>query len=451
MGKIKLSDHFTIPRLLLFSLPSIGMQIVDNTYQVADGFFISNFVNETAFGAENMIFPPLMIVISIGLMFGGGASALLSSEMGKGNTERANRLLTATIAALVAVGVVASALLFFLMPWVTRLVGAGENMAHYCIDYGRILAIFMPLAMLAMAFHPLLITAERPGLGLIVSIANAVVNIVLDWLFLAVFGWGIKGAALATALAWTASAGIPFAYFLRGEGKLHFSRLELDWKALGQTVYNGASEMVDSVAYAVVAVVFNLQLIRYIGEAGVEAYAVSEYVISFFNSAFYGISMSIIPVAGFHLGQGNKTELRNLWRKGIFLMTALGVGVTALCFTLSTPISKVFVGYNEDLTDLSAYAMQRVCLQMLLLGITIYAGSYFTGLNQGTASLCIAVTKGIIGPLVLVTLLPKIMGEDGLWLSVPIAEAIGAVLAFGCYAWWRSSGEKKHLGEKVDA
>jgi len=450
MGKIKLSDHFTIPRLLLFSLPSIGMQIVDNTYQVADGFFISNFVNETAFGAENMIFPPLMIVISIGLMFGGGASALLSSEMGKGNTERANRLLTATIAALVAVGVVASALLFFLMPWVARLVGAGENMAHYCIDYGRILAIFMPLAMLAMAFHPLLITAERPVLGLIVSIANAVVNIVLDWLFLAVFGWGIKGAALATALAWTASAGIPFAYFLRGEGKLHFSRLELDWKALGQTVYNGASEMVDSVAYAVVAVVFNLQLIRYIGEAGVEAYAVSEYVGGFFNAAFYGISMSIIPVAGFHLGQSNAKELHNLWNKGMILMACLGVAVTGLCFVFSEPIAKFFVGYNKDLTELSVYAMRRVCLHLLLLGITVYAGSYFTGLNQGTASLLIALTKGIIGPLVLVWLLPRLMGQDGLWMSIPFAEVLGALTAVICFAWWRSSGEKKHLGEKPE-
>ena len=451
MNQIRLSDHFTIPRLLLFSLPSIGMQIVSNTYQAADGFFISNYVGATAFGAENMIFPPLMIVISIGLMFGTGASALLSSEMGKGNTERANRLLTTTIAVLAALGIVCSTAFFFLMPTVTRMVGANESMAGYCIQYGRILAVFMPLAMLSLAFHPLLITAERPGLGLKVSIANALVNIVLDWLFLAVFKWGIQGAALATGMAWTASAGIPFVFFLKKEGKLHFARMEMDIRAIWQTIYNGASEMVDSVAYAVVAVVFNLQLIRYIGEAGVEAYAVSEYVTSFFSSAFYGISMSIIPVAGFHLGQGNKTELRNLWRKGIFLMAALGVGVTALCFTLSTPISKVFVGYNEDLTDLSAYAMQRVCLQMLLLGITIYAGSYFTGLNQGTASLCIAVTKGIIGPLVLVTLLPKIMGEDGLWLSVPIAEAIGAVLAFSCYAWWRSSGEKKHLGEKVDA
>lgn len=451
MKKIQLSDHFTIPRLLLFSLPSIGMQIVDSTYQVADGYFISNYVNETAFGAENLIYPPLLIVMSVGLMFGSGASALLSSEMGKGNAERANRLLTATIVVVSMLSLVLSAALFFLMPRVTRLVGASANMAEYCVQYGRILAMFMPFAMMSMAFHPLLITAERPGMGLAVSIANAVVNIVLDWVFLAIFGWGIRGAAVATGLSWTVSAGIPFAFFIKNREKLHFARPVMDMKAMGRAMYNGVSEMVDAVAYAVVAVVFNLQLIRYIGEAGVEAYAVSEYVGGFFNAAFYGISMSIIPVAGFHLGQGNGKELRNLWRKGMLLMFFLGVAITGVCFLFAGHIAHFFVGYNESLTELSVYAMRLVCLHLLLLGMTVYAGSYFTGLNQGTASLCIALMKGIIGPLVLVWMLPKWIGQDGLWLSVPGAEFLGVLTALVCILWWRCSGEKRHLGEKPEA
>ena len=450
MKKIRLSDHFTIPRLLLFSLPSIGMQLVDSTYQVADGYFISNFVNETAFGAENMIYPPLLIVMSIGLMFGSGASALLSSEMGKGNTERANRLLTATIAVLAALSLVLSAALFLLMPRVANLVGARESMADYCIQYGRILAVFMPFAMLAMAFHPLLITAERPGMGLAVSISNAAANILLDWVFLSGFGWGIRGAAFATGLAWTVSAVIPFVFFIKQRGKLHFARPLMNLKALGQTMYNGTSEMVDAVAYAVVAVLFNRQLIRYLGEAGVEAYAVGEYVGGFFNAAFYGISMSIIPVAGFHLGQGSAKELHNLWRKGMILMVSLGIAITGVCLLSAGHIARFFVGYNESLTNLAVYAMRRVCLHLLLLGITVYAGSYFTGVNQGTASLCIALTKGIIGPLVLMWILPMLIGGDGLWWSVPGAELLGVLASLACILWWRRSGEKKHLGEKPD-
>ena len=450
MKKIQLSDHFTIPRLLLFSLPSIGMQIVDSTYQVADGYFISNYVNETAFGAENLIYPPLLIVMSIGLMFGSGASALLSSEIGKGRPERANRLLTATIAGLSVLSLVLSAGLYFLMPWVTHLVGAKENMVDYCIQYGRVLAVFMPFGMLSMAFHPLLITAERPGMGLVVSIANAAANILLDWLFLSGFGWGIRGAAFATGLAWTVSAVIPLVFFLKHRGKLHFARPLMDQKAMGQIAYNGASEMVDAIAYAIVAVVFNLQLLRYLGEAGVEAYAVGEYVGGFFNAAFYGISMSIIPVAGFHLGQGNAKELHNLWRKGILLMVSLGIAITGLCLLFSGNIARFFVGYNQSLTNLSVHALKRVCLHLLLLGVTVFAGSYFTGLNQGTASLLIALTKGIVGPLILVWILPLLIGTDGLWWSVPGAELLGVLVSFACITWWRRSGEKKHLGEKPD-
>ena len=274
MKRIQLSDHFKISTILLFSLPSIGMQIVDSTYQIADGYFISNYIGESAFAGENLIYPPLLIIMSLGLMFGSGASALLSKEMGEGHGERANRLMTMLIGILTGIGIVLAAVMFFLMPQVAGWVGASEDTMEHCIAYGRVLAVFMPFQMLSMAFHSLLIAAERPGLGLAVTIANAVLNILLDWIFVVGFGWGLEGAAVATGLAWVVSAVIPFVFFLRKSGKLYFARPAFDLKALGQTVYNGASEMVDSVAYAIVAVIFNLQLIRYFGDAGVEAYAV---------------------------------------------------------------------------------------------------------------------------------------------------------------------------------
>ena len=161
MKRIQLSDHFRCTTLLLFALPSIGMQLVDNTYQIADGYFISNFIGEKAFEAENLIFPPLLIVMSVGLMFGTGASALIAKELGEDRKERANRLLSMVIAVLAAAGVLLSATLYFLMPTITRWVGASAALAPDCITYGRVLALFMPFQMLSMAFHPLLITAER--------------------------------------------------------------------------------------------------------------------------------------------------------------------------------------------------------------------------------------------------------------------------------------------------
>lgn len=447
MKKIQISDHFKISTMLLFSLPSIGMQIVDNTYQIADGYFISNYISEEAFEAENLIFPVLLIVMYVGLMFGTGASALISKELGEGKKERAKELLSMTIGVLIAVGILLSALLYILVPSISRWVGASEAMMEGCITYGRILAIFMPFQMLSMAFHSLLITADRPGLGLITTISNAVANILLDWLFVAVFKWGMRGAAIATGLAWLISAIIPTVYFFNKKHELHFVKPQMDIKALGQSLYNGGSEMVDAISYALVAVIYNLQLIRYLGDDGVGAYAVSEYVGGLFIAVFYGVSMSIVPVVGYHLGKGNKEELHCLKRYGLILMGIFGVIMAGLSIALADPISRIFVGYNDVLTALSTHALRIISFSFLLGGITTYSSSYFTGLNQGTASMAIAIVKGLAGPLAMVFLLPLLMGNDGLWYSTPAAEVMALLTAIGFFAWWAKKGEAKALAE----
>ena len=443
MKRIQLSDHFTLSTILLFSLPSIGMQIVDNTYQVADGYFISNYIGEAAFEAENLIFPPLLIVMYVGLMFGTGASALISRELGEGHRKKANAILSMTMLALAAIGLLLSAALYFLLPDVARWVGASDALLPNCVTYGRVLSLFMPFQMLSIAFHPLLITAERPGLGLVTTIANAAANILLDWLFVAVLGWGMEGAAVATGIAWTISAVIPLVYFSNRNHSLHFTRPALDLAALGQTVYNGASEMVDAVAYAVVALIFNLQMLRYLGEDGVGAYAVSEYVGGLFSAVFYGVSMSIVPVVGYHLGQKNKAELHSLRRNGHVLMGLFGLAMTGLCLAMAEPISRFFVGYNTSLSALAAHALRLVSLSFLLGGITTYSSSFFTGLNEGGASLIIAAVKGFVGPLAAVWLLPLLIGEDGLWLSLPLAELLAAVSVLACFLWWNRTEDQK--------
>ena len=443
MKRIQLSDHFKLSTILLFSLPSIGMQIVDNTYQVADGYFISNYIGEAAFEAENLIFPPLLIVMYVGLMFGTGASALISRELGEAHREKANAILSMTMLALAAIGLLLSAALYFLLPDVARWVGASDALLPNCVTYGRVLSLFMPFQMLSIAFHPLLITAERPGLGLVTTIANAAANILLDWLFVAVLGWGMEGAAVATGIAWTISAVIPLVYFSNRNHSLHFTRPALDLAALGQTVYNGASEMVDAVAYAVVALIFNLQMLRYLGEDGVGAYAVSEYVGGLFSAVFYGVSMSIVPVVGYHLGQKNKAELHSLRRNGHVLMGLLGLAMTGLCMAMAEPISRFFVGYNTSLSALAAHALRLVSLSFLLGGITTYSSSYFTGLNEGGASLIIAAVKGFVGPLAAVWLLPLLIGVDGLWLSLPMAELLAAVSVLACFLWWNKMEDQK--------
>ena len=433
--------------MLLFSLPSIGMQIVDNTYQIADGYFISNYISEEAFEAENLIFPVLLIVMYVGLMFGTGASALISKELGEGKKERANQLLSMSIAVLSAVGLILSAALFILMPTICRWVGATEEMMDHIVVYGRVLACFMPFQMLSMAFHPLLITANRPGLGLVTTISNATVNILLDYLFVAVFGWGMRGAAIATGIAWLVSAIVPLVFFINKKHPLHFVRPCRDLGALGRTLYNGASEMVDGVSYAIVAMIFNLQLLRWMGNAGVGAYAVSEYVSGLFMAIFYGISMSIVPVVGYQLGRKDVSELRSLRRNGFVLMSGLGIIMTGLGIGLADPVSRLFVGYNEQLTALSVEALRIISFSYLLNGITTFSSSYFTGLNQGSASLAIAAVKGFIGPLAAVFTLPLIIGPKGMWFSTPAAEILAMITAAALFLWWKKREASGDLPE----
>lgn len=445
MKKIQLSDHFTLSKILLFALPSIGMQLVDNTYQIADGYFISNYIGEAAFEAENLIFPPLLIVMSVGLMFGTGASALIAKELGEDRKERAKELLSMIIMVLAAVSILLSAALYFLMPTISRWVGASEAMMEDCIIYGRVLAFFMPFQMLSMAFHPLLITAERPGLGLVTTISNAVANILLDWAFVAGFGWGMKGAAIATGLAWMISAIIPMIFFCKPKNPLHFVHPCRDIRSLGQTLYNGASEMVDAISYAVVALIYNLRLLHFLGDDGVGAYAVSEYVGGLFIAVFYGISMSIVPVVGYHLGTKNVKELQSLRRNGLLLMGGFGLLMTGLSFTLADPISRLFVGYNQELTNLSTQALRIISFSFLLSGITTYSSSYFTGLNQGGASLAIATVKGFAGPLAMVFLLPLFMGANGLWYSALAAEILALLTAVIFFSWWKKKEQSGDL------
>ena len=448
--RIQLSDHFTISRILLFSLPSIGMQIVDNTYQVADGYFISNYIGESAFSAENLIFPPLLIIMSVGLMFGTGASALISKELGEGREDRARSLLSMAIAILTAAGIALSAALFFIMPSLTGWVGVSGEALEGCITYGRILACFMPFQMLSMAFHPLLITAERPTLGLITTIVNAAANILLDWLFVAGFRWGMGGAAVATGMAWLVSAVIPLVFFLNKKHNLHFVRPARDVRALGKTLYNGASEMLDAISYAVVALIFNLQLLRWLGDPGVAAYAVSEYMGGFFSAVFYGVSMSIVPVVGYHLGQRNKQEMHSLRRNGLMLMGGFGVCMCAACQALAEPIARIFVGYNESLTALSVEALRYVSLSFLLAGVTTYCSSYFTGLSRGTDSLAIALIKGFGGPLAAIFLLPLAFGPVGLWLATPAAEVLALITAAACFLIYRRREDEWIAGDHTE-
>lgn len=442
MRDIQISDHFDYSTMLLFSLPTIGTLIVNSTYVVADGFFISNYIGAEAFAAENLIYPPIGFMIGMGFMFGTGASAVISRELGSGRPDRACGILSMLFLAFALLAVLLAALVYPEVPAIAAWVGAPENLIPLCTAYGEILVTFMPILILTVALQLLLITAERPGLGFATTAVQAVVNILLTWAFVAELGWGLEGAALGTVISWVCSSVIPLTYFCNPKNTLHFARPIHQLRLLGETVYNGASEMVDATSVAIVSVIFNLQLMRYLGEAGVAAYAVGDYVLGLFLAMLDGICISIVPVVGYHFGAGNHGELRSLRRKGLLLVGGIGILMAGASAGLAQIIAGIFLGYDESLKELATEALRFLSLSYLFLGITLFSSSYFTGMGQGTLSLVISLCESLIGPLVMVHILPPLLGRKGLWLAEPAAQCLTvAIVVTGCFLWWKRKSD----------
>ena len=438
MRDVQISDHFDSSTILIFALPSIGMMLVANVYLVATGFLVSNYIGAAAFAAENLIIPPFQILAGLGMMFGTGASAVIARELGAGRPERACGILSMIFLALALIGLLIAALLYPKLPAIATWVGASENLVPICVEFGGSLMLFIPFQMLTMLLQILLITAGRPGLGFAISALQAAVNILMVWVFVVVCGWGMKGAALGIGLAWLSGLMIPLVYFSNPKNQLHFVRPICAWKIFGKTMYNGASQLVDITSVAIVSVVFNLQLMRYLGEFGVAAYAVGGYVMALLFSTYGGVSMSIVPVVGYHFGAGNHEELRSLRRKGMLLVMGMGVLLAAFSAGLAENIAGVFVGYDESLKALTTEALHFLSLAFLFIGVIIFSSSYFTGLGQGTLSLIISLCNSLLGPLAMVHLLPTLLGRKGLWLAQPAAQCLTLLIVVtGCFLWWK--------------
>ena len=397
---IQLSDHFTYPRLLRFVAPSITMMIFTSIYGVVDGFFVSNYVGKTPFAALNFIMPFIMVLGGTGFMLGTGGSALVAKEMGCGHTERANRIFTMMIAFVVVTGLILTALgVAFIRP-IARLMGASESIMADCVLYGRVTIAFTTAFMLQNVFQSFLVVAERPRVGLLVVVAAGVANMVLDALFIAVFHWGIAGAAIATGLSQCVGGLFPLLYFLRpNTSKLRLVRTKLELQPILNACGNGSSELMSNISSSIVSMVYNFQLLKYLGEDGVSAYGVLMYVQFVFVAIYIGYSIGCAPIVGFHYGAQNHPELKNMLRMSVILMSASGVVLTVLARVLAAPLAKIFVGYDEGLFTLTCHAFRLFSYAFLFAGFNIFASSFFTALGNGLISAAISFLRTLVSLL----------------------------------------------------
>lgn len=428
---IQLSDHFDYKTLLKFVLPSIVMMVFTSVYGVVDGLFVSNFVGKDAFAAINLIMPLNLIFGGVGFMLGTGGSALIAKTLGEKKPEQANRYFTMMICITIIVSIVLTVVGILIMEPVSIWLGADEAMLPNCILYGRIMMAFIVAFMLQNAFQGFLITAEKPNLGLATTIIAGIINMILDALFIVVFKWGVAGAAIATGISQCVGGIIPLIYFsFPNKSLLHLSKTKLEAKPIIKACLNGASEMVSSVTSAAIGIIYNFQLLKYAGSNGVASYGVLMYVQFTFTAIFIGYSMGSAPIISYHFGAKNNDELKNLLRKSLIIMGFIGLSMVIGAQLLAIPLSKIFVGYNQTLYNMTIYALRISSISFIIVGINIFASSFFTALNNGGVSAAISFLRTFIFKLAAVLLLPALLGLNGIWWADVTAEAFAFIISF---------------------
>lgn len=431
--KVELEGHFGYRRLVRSALPGILMMLVESIYSVVDGLFVSNFVGTTAFAALNVIWPAVMLIGAIGLMVGTGGSALVSMTMGQGNRDRANRLFSMLVRFVLLASVVFSVPLYVLMEPISRMLGAEGEMLRQCVIYGRICAVGLPGFMLQMAFQSLYMTAEKPQLGTIMSVVSAVINMSLDALFIIVFRWGLAGAAAATAIASMVGGIFPLWYFhsRRNGSALKLVPAAFEREPIAKACSNGLSEYVGNISFNILAICYNLQLLRLMGENGVAAYSVLLYYSYIFAAIFFGYNITLTPVIGFHYGAVNRKELKSLRRHSYILVLVLGLVITVASELSAGPAARLFVGYDSELTALTVKALRISMISFVLVGVNLFTSAWFTGLGNGKISAVSALIRNLMLELGFVFLLPALFGPDGIWFAVDAAE----LCCLGVSAW----------------
>lgn len=428
---IQLSDHFTLGRLFRFCLPSVVMMVFTSIYGVVDGYFVSNFVGKTPFAAVNLIMPFLMILGGVGFMIGTGGSALVAKYLGEQNNDQARRVFSMMLIVTLILGVSTSALGIIFAENVAQLLGADSELLPYCVTYARTCLIFNTMFMLQNVFQSFLVTAERPKMGLAVVIAAGCTNMLLDFLFIAVFELDVVGAALATGLSQTVGGLLPLIFFLRRNNgsKLHMVRTRLEFRPILQACTNGASELMTSISSSIVSMLYNFQLLRLAGQDGVSAYGVLMYVQFIFAAVYIGYAIGTAPITGYNYGAQNHAELKNIRRKSIKVTLTAGVIMVIIAELLAPVLAGIFVGYDKDLFGMTVHAFRLFSFTFLLSGFNIWCSSFFTALNNGAVSAAVSFLRTLVFQLAAVLILPIFLKLDGVWISVAFAEVCAFVIS----------------------
>lgn len=428
--KIRLSDHFSYKKLFAFIYPTVIMMVFTSIYGVVDGFFVSNFVGKTPFAAVNLIMPFVMVIGGMGFMVGTGGTALVSKAMGEGDGQKAKRYFSMMIYFTALLAVILSVVGIVFMRPVAHFLGATDEMLEHSVLYGRIVIGFTAAFMLQSVFQSFLVAAERPKMGLVCTVAAGVTNMALDALFIAVFKWGVAGAAVATGISQCVGGLIPLIYFIMpNKSRLHLVVTGLKARPILKVCANGSSELMSNISSSLVGMLYNFQLLKFAGENGVSAYGVLMYTQFIFVAILLGYSIGTAPIVGFHYGASNTDELKNLLKKSTVIMGIGGVVLAVAALALSSTLAGIFVGYDRELYELTLHAFKIYSIHFVFAGFNIFASGFFTALNNGAVSAAISFLRTLVFQSSSVLILPALFGTDGIWWAVCVAEVAALIIS----------------------
>ena len=430
---VRLSDHFTYKKLFRAVIPSILMMIFTSLYTIVDGVFISNMVGKTPFAGLNLIYPIISAIGAVGFMLGAGGSALVAKILGEGNKERANKVFSIVVYFTVIVGIILSIVGALIVEPVAKLLGANETLLPYCVTYGRILLAAIVAFMLQNMFQAFFIVAEKPLLGFLISVGAGVTNMILDAAFIAGAKLGLAGAAFATISSQIVGAVIPLIYFsVKNKSPLRLVLTKFELKPIVRACTNGSSEFLSNISISIVNMLYNMQLLKYIGEDGVSAYGVVQYLAFVFLATFFGYNIGSAPIISYHYGAQNHDELKNILKKSLIIMVTIGALMTALSEGLAKPLSMIFVSYDKELLEMTTFAMRIFGVSFVMSGISIFLSSFFTALNNGLVSAIISFMRTLVFQILAIMVMPLLFGVNGIWTAVIVAEGLSLIVSITC-------------------
>lgn len=430
--RIQLSDHFSYGKLIKFTLPSIAMMIFTSIYGIVDGFFVSNFAGKTPFAAVNLIMPVLMILGTVGFMFGTGGTAIVAKTYGEGDKEKANSYFSLFVYLAFGLGVLLAGLGILFARRIALFLGATGDLLENCVVYARIILLALPCFVLQVMFQSFFVAAEKPNLGLTVTVSSGVTNMILDAVLVTLLPQQHKlaGAAVATAMSQVVGGVVPLFYFFRkNDSILRLGKTRYDGRAVIKACTNGSSEFMSNISMSIVGILYNAQLMKYAGENGVAAYGVMMYVSMIFAAAFIGYSIGTAPIIGYHDGARNYPELHGLLHKSLIMIGIFGIGMVVSGELLAVPLSRLFVGYDKELMDMTVSGFRIFALSFAFMGFAIFASGFFTALNDGVTSAIISFLRTLVFQCAAVIFLPILWGINGVWISIIVAEAMAVVLS----------------------